>query len=96
MQIVLIIAAAYGHTNGGVEHALQLLRLLRLIRLTHLIKRVFMESIGGAVHPVHVGGICVLSSTSAYIVQIIYAMLLVINVLGCLWWVFKNENSSYV
>ena len=48
-------------------------------------RRVFMESIGGTTHSVRVFGITVISTTWLYVLEILYAMAVVINLLGCLW-----------
>ncbi|KAK9797413.1 hypothetical protein WJX73_008201 [Symbiochloris irregularis] len=94
-QVTLIIAAANGHKIPPLQHSMQVLRLLRLGRLSHLLRRVFMESIGGATHSFQIFGVVVISTTWLYVMQILYAMAVVINLVGCLWyWTASTEGIT--
>ena len=55
------------------------------MRLTRLVRRLFMECIGGATQPVRVAGFTLLGSTTTYLVHILFAMAVFSNFLGCLW-----------
>ena len=74
--------------QGSAHAALPVLRAASLwlqVRLVRLLRRLFLECIGGAVHPVRIRGVALISPSLAFFGHLFFGILVVTNAIGCLW-----------
>lgn len=86
MQLVLVILTVFGNNQDKLASQIQILRVLRLVRLGRLFKVLFQSGAGQGLLPlIFSAGNQKISATVGYFLQLLYAIAVTINVLGCFW-----------
>lgn len=85
VQVVLVILTVTGTDQERLASQIQIMRLLRLARLGRLFKVLFMSGAGQGLLPLIVSS-QKFNATAGYFLQLLYAIVVTINFIGCLWW----------
>ena len=85
-QDILIILKLAGSDQEKLASQIQILRILRVVRLGRLFKAAFLSAAGQGLLP-RMPGFHGLSYTHSYFLQLLFSIAVMINFLGCLWYV---------
>ena len=85
-QVILIIFKLAGSDQEKLASQIQILRILRIVRLARLFKAAFLSAAGQGLLP-RMPGFHGLSYTHSYFLQLLFSIAVMINFLGCLWYV---------
>ena len=85
-QVILIILKLAGSDQERLASQIQILRILRIVRLARLFKAAFLSAAGQGLLP-RMPGFHGMSYAHSYFLQLLFSIAVMINFLGCLWYV---------
>lgn len=86
VQVVLVILTLAGENQRRLASQIQIMRLLRLVRLTRLFRAIFVSTTGQGLVMMLLSETHKVNTTALYFLQLLYAIAVLINFLGCLWY----------
>lgn len=85
LQLVLVILTSTGTNQERLASQIQVIRLLRLARLGRLVRVLFLTGSGQGLLPLLLSSQKLISPGIGYFLQLLYAIAVTINFIGCLW-----------
>ena len=82
--MLLVILTVAGENQRRLASQIQIMRLLRLVRLGRLFKAAFLSSAGQGIMML-LSDTHKVNTTVIYFLQLLYAIAVLVNFLGCLW-----------
>lgn len=83
-QVLLVILTLAGENQRRLASQIQIMRLLRLVRLGRLFRAIFLSSTGQGIMML-LSDTRKVNATAVYFLQLLYAIAVLINFLGCFW-----------
>ena len=83
-QVLLVILTLAGENQRRLASQIQIMRLLRLVRLGRLFRAMFLSTAGQGIMML-LSDSRKVNTTIIYFMQLLYAIAVLINFLGCLW-----------